>query len=189
LIELVRSMADQASITEARGEIAAVRASVESLTARIERQTAEDRDQRRLLGDQLAALAGSLDRLVTHLQGLSTLMAELLERLSTPARLSVEPPVPEASFLPGGEGVTVAFAGVPGFQSLMEIQKAFAGLPAVAGASVERYQEGDSRILLDLRAAVTASALVQAVRDSTGLNAAVDEARPETRRLKVKILP
>src|SRR5437870_2612280 len=170
LAALVRSMTDRGAIAEARGDIAAVRAALESLNLKIERQAAEDRDQRRLLGDQLANLAGALDRLVTHLEGLSTLMAEMLERLSSPPGTApLAPALLEPAFMPGGEGVTVAFAGVPGFQSLMDIQKAFTALPAVASASVERYQEGDSRVLVALQAPVTGSEFVKAIRDGAGL--------------------
>jgi hypothetical protein len=186
LIELYR-LANQASIGEARNEIAGVRASVESLAARMERQIAEDSDQRRRLGGQLAALAGSLDRLVAHLQALSTQMTELLVRLDTQARPATEPAAPEASFLPV-EGITVAFADV-GFQSLRDIEQAFSALPTVARAVITRYVENDQRVELDLRAPVTASDLVQAIRNSTGLDAAVDEARLERHRLEVKILP
>src|SRR5438270_13632052 len=85
LTALVRSVTDQRAIIEARADIAAVRAALDSLNLKVERQASEDRDQRRLLGDQLANLAGALDRLVTHLEGLSGLMAEMLGRLASPA--------------------------------------------------------------------------------------------------------
>ncbi len=193
--DLVRSLINLPALAETRGEVAAVRAAVEVLAERVDRQMSEDRDQRDLLGKQLSALAGSLERLVSHLQGLSTLMAELLERLAAPegrrapAAESAEPQVePEPMFLPGGEGVTVAFAGVPGFQGLMDIQKSLAALESVVGASVERYQEGDSRILLHLQSGVSAAQLLEAVRAGTGLNAVVEESRPETNRLKVRII-
>ena len=189
LTALVRSMTDHAAIAEAREDVAAVRAALDALNLKVERQAAEDRDQRRLLGDQLANLAGALDRLVTHLEGLSTLMAEMLERLSAPSGKPTVASTAEPAFIPGNEGVTVALAGVPGFQSLMDIQKALATLPGVTSASVERYQEGDSRILVALRGPVTSSELLTAIRDGAGLDASVDEARPETNRLKLKISP
>ena len=189
LTALVRSMTDHAAIAEAREDVAAVRAALDALNLKVERQAAEDRDQRRLLGDQLANLAGALDRLVTHLEGLSTLMAEMLERLSAPSGKPTAASMAEPAFVPGSEGVTVALAGVPGFQSLMDIQKALTTLSGVTSASVERYQEGDSRILVALRAPVTSSELVSAIRDGTGLAASVEEARPETNRLKLKISP
>jgi len=185
-------MTDHAAIAEAREDIAAVRTALDALNLKVDRQAAEDRDQRRLLGDQLANLAGALDRLVTHLEGLSTLMAEMLERLASPSGTSSIAPaaavaVGEPVFVPGGEGVTVALAGVPGFQSLMDIQKALTASISVASASVERYQEGDSRILVVLQGPVRASEIVRAIREGAGLNATIEEARPETNRLKLKI--
>ncbi len=188
LTALIRSITDHAAIAQAREDIAAVRTALDSLNLKVERQAVDDRDQRRLLGDQLANLAGALDRLVTHLEGLSTLMAEMLERLSSPPGTGpIAPVVVEPAFLPGGEGLTVVFTGVPGFQSLMDIQKAFTALPSVASASVERYQEGDSRILVALGAPVTGSELVKAIGEGAGLNASIEEARPETSRLRLKI--
>ncbi len=173
-------------LAEAKDELSAARASIQDLSTRLERQLEDDKDQRRLVGDQLAALATSLDRLVIHLQGLSQLMGDLLERLAeTPAPA----PAPEASFQPGGEGVSLALAAVPGFQALMDIQKALASMPQAAGASVERYQEGDSRILLHLKSPVTASeiaawvAQLNPVRDrrrrgQAGAIAAAPQGRP-----------
>jgi hypothetical protein len=173
-------------LAEARDELSAVRAAIQDLSTRLERQLEDDKDQRRLVGDQLAALATSLDRLVVHLQGLSQLMGDLLERLAeTPAPTTA----PEASFQPGGEGVSLALAAVPGFQALMDIQKALASMPQAAGASVERYQEGDSRILLHLKSPVTASEIAAWVRSSTQYATVVEEARPELSRLRLKVVP
>ena len=195
LATFIRAATDQGPIAEARADIAAVRGTLEALQEKVERQAAEEREQRQLLGDQIVSLARALDRLVTHLEGLSTLMADMLERLSAPrdgapsANLAAQAsrPASQPSFEPGGEGVTVALAGVPGFQALMDIQKAFTAMSAVSAASVERYQEGDSRILVALRAPVEASELVAAVRNGAGLDVAIEEARPETRRLKLKV--
>jgi hypothetical protein len=171
---------------EAAEELSAARTAIEALSSRLERQLDEDKEQRRLLGDQLGALAGSLDRLVTHLQGLSQLMGELLERLAEPSAPATSA---EAPFQPGGEGVSLALAAVPGFQALMDIQKALSSMPQVSGASVERYQEGDSRILLHLSAAVTASEIASWLRGSTQYATVVEEAKPELSRLRMKIVP
>ena len=183
--ELQRSVFESASHA-AGAELQAARAAIEEMGRRIEHQLDDDRDQRRLLGDQVGALAGSLERLVTHLQGLSQLMGDLLERLAEP---SIPAVAAEAAFQPGGEGLTVVLTGVPGFQGLMEIQKALAAMEQVAGASVERYQEGDSRMLLHLGQALTASQLTAWIRSSTQYAATVEESKPELSRLRLKITP
>jgi len=186
LAELTRNVAEQAGLTTARDEISAARAAIETTAQRIQGHLEEARERENLLGQQLGGLASSLDRLVAHLEGLSRLMGDLLERVSEPAAAPVAKPEP--AFPAGGEGTTLVLASVPGFQGLMEIQKALTAMEQVAGASVERYQEGDSRILLHLNAQVTASQIVEALRQATGHPAVVEESRPELLRLKIKIL-
>lgn len=169
-----------------RDELRQARAAVESLAARLERHMAEEREHRDVLAEQLSGLVSSLDRLVTQLQALSGVMAEVMENAAGERRV---PPAPsEPAFMPGGEGVSLALGGVPGFQALMELQKALARMPELEGASVERYQEGDSRLLLHLRAAVTASQVVDAIQTATGHNIAVEESRPELRSLRLRIV-
>jgi hypothetical protein len=184
--ELQQSLIDSAGTGGAQEELATARASIQELSARLERQLDEDKEQRRVLGDQLGALATSLDRLVSHLQGLSQLMGDLLERLAEPASL---PGSSETQFQPGGEGISLALAAVPGFQALMDIQKALASMPQVSGASVERYQEGDSRLLLHLATAVTATEIANWLRSATPYATVVEEAKPELSRLRMKIVP
>jgi len=173
-----------------REELARNRAGLEALSQRIDAQRAEDKEQRGVLAGQLTNLAGSLDRLVGHLDGLSHLMAELIERLATPP----EPPTPkqaepsEPVFRPGGEGVSLTVVAVPGFQVLMDIQKALMAMDQVSGASVERFQEGDSRLLLQLRAPVSAADIAGGLGHHTGHAFAVEESRPELMRLRLKIV-
>jgi hypothetical protein len=186
LSELTRGLAEQAGLQQARDEMIATRAAVEATAQRIETYLEEAREREHLLGQQLGGLATSLDRLVSHLEGLSRLMGDLLERVAEPAPAPVAKP--EAGFPAGGEGTTLVLASVPGFQGLMDIQKALTAMEQVAGASVERYQEGDSRILLHLNAQLTASQIVEALRQATGHAAVIEESRPELLRLKVKIL-
>lgn len=176
---------------EIRDELARNRATLEALTQRIDAQRAEDKEQRGALAGQLTNLAGSLDRLVGHLDGLSHLMAELIERLATPAEPATQiQPVESAEpvFRPGGEGVSLTVVSVPGFQVLMDIQKALLAVEQVSGASVERFQEGDSRLLLQLRAPISAGDIAGALGHHTGHAFAVEESRPELMRLRLKIV-
>lgn len=179
------SLLAASGIGAAGSELRAARLAIEQLSGRVQSQLDEDKEQRRVLGDQLATLAGSLERLVVHLQGLSQLMGDLLERLAEP---SPAPRPAESAFQPGGEGLSLALAGVPGFQALMDIQKALSALAEVAGASVERYQEGDSRILLHLSAPLTAGQVAAALRAATPYTAVVEESRPELSRLRMKLV-
>ena len=188
LNELQSATSNDADI---RDELARNRATLEALTQRIDLQRAEDKEQRGVLAGQLTNLAGSLDRLVGHLDGLSRLMAELIERLATPAEpaTQIQPPEPaEPVFRPGGEGVSLTVVAVPGFQALMDIQKALLTIEQVSGASVERFQEGDSRLLLQLRAAITAGDIAGALGHHPGHAFAVEESRPELMRLRLKIV-
>jgi hypothetical protein len=203
IAKLTEAASAAAGLEQLRAELAAVRASLEGGRARLEGELsqaryalqdtarrledelAEERRQRRALGEQLTTLAASLEQLVGNLQGLSRLMAELLERLSQPTA----PPRPEEQpFMPGGEGVSLILLSVPGFQGLMEIQTALTSLPQVAGASLERFQEGESRVLLHLRAPVTATELAGVLTRSTDYAAVVEEARPELFRLRIRLM-
>jgi hypothetical protein len=175
-----------------REELSATRKVLESLTEAFKNQLAEQQEQRALLVNQLGGLAGALDRLVTHLQGMSELMADLLSRVAVQQdqALSPEPePQPaEPAFLPGGEGLTLLLGNVPGFQALMDFQKALMALDEVEGASVERFQDGDSRLLLQLRSGLTGGDLAAALSRSTGHNIVVEEARPEIMHLRLKVV-
>ncbi len=194
---LVRALADlqQASAREQgesapQRELTASRQALEALVQRFEAQLTDEREQRRVAAGQLANLTTALDSLVGHLQGLSQLMADLLERLADQSRPPGPPEAPqEAPFLPGGEGVTLALLAVPGFQALMDIQKSLTAIEAVSSASVERFQEGESRILIQLRLPATAGELANAIHQGTGLAAVVEESRPELLRLRLNLLP
>jgi hypothetical protein len=187
LNELYQAAAAEAGVS--REDLAESRAALQALAQRLEQQLAEEKLQRAQLAGQLTNLAGSLDRLVNHLHGLSQLMAELLERLAAPADApGPAAAVSEPAFQPGGEGISLNLSAVPGFQALMDIQKALIALAQVAGASVERFQEGDSRILLHLRSPLTAADLANALTNATGHQLAVEESRPELMRLRLKIV-
>ena len=177
----------------AREELAATRRALLDLTSRLETHLADEKEQRVVLAGQLSTLAASLDRLVNHLQGISELIAELLGKLSLNEAAAAAPSTPpepaEPPFLPGGEGLSLILAAVPNFQALMDIQKAISALEQVAGASVERFQEGDSRILVHLEASLTGTQIADTLRRATGHNLVVEESRPELSRLRLKVVP
>lgn len=189
LNELYQAAAADAGVS--RQELAESRAAIQELAQRLESQLAQEKEQRAQLAGQLTNLAGSLDRLVNHLHGLSQLMAELLERLASPASPLAEPPpaaVAEPIFQPGGEGIALSLSSVPGFQALMDFQKALIAMEQVGSASVERFQEGDSRIQLQLNAPLTAETIATTLTSVTGHACVVEESRPELMRLRLKVV-
>ena len=189
LNELYQAAAADAGVSH--DELARSRAALEELAQRLESQLAQEKEQRAQLAGQLTNLAGSLDRLVSHLHGLSQLMAELLERLAASGGPlpSLQPPAaPEPTFQPGGEGVSLSLSAVPGFQALMDFQKALNAMEQVSSASVERFQEGDSRIQLQLNAPLTADAIASTLTNTTGHACVVEEARPELMRLRLRVV-
>jgi chromosome segregation ATPase len=172
-------------------ELARNRFAVESLRQQMDQRLAEERQQRAVLSEQITSLAGSLDRLVTHLEGISLLMSDLAGLLpagSAPRPASPVPNTSEPPFRPGGEGISLGIGEVPGFQALMDIQKALMAMEQVAGASVERFQERESRIQLHLRVPVTGLQLASALGGATGYAFAVEESRPEVMSLRLKIV-
>jgi hypothetical protein len=184
LIEL-----QQAAGTDSDGlreELAASRAALQQLVQRLDQEMAVEKEQRLAIAGQLTNLATSLDRLVSHLQGLSDLMSDMMKRFTEPAPAASTTSQP--SFPAGGEGVSLTLASVPGFQALMDIQKALMAMDQVSGASVERFQEGESRILLHLRTPATADDLAGSLRKSTGHTIVVEESRPELLRLRLKVV-
>jgi hypothetical protein len=183
---------DDARNAPVRDEIARNSAVLEQLADRIESSLAEDREQRHVMAGQLSQLAGSLDSLVNHLQGLSHLMADILERLAEPIAAPEEtaPEAPsEPTFSPGGEGVTLTIANVPNFAALPEIQRALLSVGQVSSASVERFSEDEARLVLQLTAPMTSSEFTDALHHATTHRFVIEEARPELLRLKLKIVP
>ena len=97
-------------------------------------------------------------------------------------------PEMEAAFAPGGEGIDVTIAAVPGFQGLMELQRALVRLPQVQSAAVRRYQDDEASIQLTLTQAMTPSAIAEGVSASTGRGIVVDEARADALRLRLRFI-
>ncbi|HLF08514.1 MAG TPA: hypothetical protein VI789_04105 [Dehalococcoidia bacterium] len=191
LVQALREL-QRDSDSSARRELVETRLALQQLAQRVEQHLAQEQQQRSVLASQLTGLASALDRLVSHLGNLSQLMVEVLQRLAEPAPApapSATAQPAEPSFPAGGEGVSLTLAGVPGFQALMDMQKALMGLDQVASASVERFQEGDSRMLLLLSAPATANDIASGIHRVTGHTIVVEESRPELQRLRLKIVP
>jgi hypothetical protein len=139
-----------------------------------------------------------LTRLVEHTEAMAARMGDLAEAVATLAEARVAQPAAEAarphlpelesSFASGGEGIDVTIAAVPGFQGLMELQRALVRLPQVQSAAVRRYQDDEAAIQLVLSQSMTAGAIAEGVTAGTGKRIFVDEARPDALRLRLRFL-
>ena len=99
----------------------------------------------------------------------------------------VEQEPPEPQFAAGGDGIQLLISAVPGFQGLMEVQRALTHMPAVEGASVERYLDGEARIILLLREPLTARRIADGLAEYIGEPLTIEEARPEALRLHLRV--
>jgi hypothetical protein len=152
---------------------------------------AEDRmdHDRRFLTEQVASLTRSVERLERRLEDLPTSLAPATapgQAPPLPVETAPTPEETEPAFMPSSEGLTLVISSVPGFQGLMEAQRALTRMPAIEGASVERYFDGEARVVLTLSQPVTASRLVETLSQATGQQAEVEESRPEANRLRVR---
>ena len=142
--------------------------------------------------DILAQLVAHTEQLATRMSELSVAVAALSDARPAPAPALGAPkpqlPEMEPSFAPGGEGVDVTISAVPGFQGLMEVQRALVRLPQVQSAAVRRYQDDEAAIQLVLSQPMTASAIAEGVSAATGRQLIVDDARPEALRLRLRFL-
>jgi hypothetical protein len=141
--------------------------------------------------DILAQLVAHTEQLATRMSELSVAVAALSEsHPAAPPPPAHRPQLPEMepSFAPGGEGVDVTIAAVPGFQGLMEVQRALVRLPQVQSAAVRRYQDDEAAIQLVLSQPMTASAIAEGVSAATGQQLVVDDSRPESLRLRLRFL-
>lgn len=148
-------------------------------------------EQRSLLADEVISLGRSVRRLEESLDDLARLMRESRGPAVFEARAGRRSPAAEEAkdaFPVGGEGIQVVVSAVPGFQELMELQRALMRLSPVERASVERYFDGEARVVLLLREPLTASDVVDAIREATGHQLSVEEARPEALRLHLRFL-
>lgn len=154
-------------------------------------ERAQDRmdEERRFLNEQVGSLSRANDRLERRLEELVASLAELRSEVQPPVRaVEAAPPMEEREpeFMPGEAPLTLIISSVPGFQGLMEAQRALMRLPSIEGASVERYFDGEARIVLTLKEPVSAGQLVETLSQATGQQAEVEESRPEALRLRVR---
>lgn len=139
------------------------------------------------LSDETSRITLLADRLESRLVGLARSLrqaAPVLEPAPGP-----EPEVPqEPQFQPGDQAIGVIVNAVPGFQELMDMQRGLSNLTAVEGASVSSYRNGEASLELALNAPVTAREIVDRLGESTSRQLLIEEARPETQRLRLRFI-
>lgn len=159
-------------------------------------------EEGRRLSEQVQALTEAIQRLERRLDDLPKLAVpggpQEVPPLKAPSEVALpEAPVAEAppeeeeepaepQFAAGGEGIQLLVSAVPGFQGLMEVQRALTHMPAVEGASVERYLDGEARISLLLREPLTARRIADGLAEYIGERLTIEEARPEALRLHLR---
>jgi hypothetical protein len=144
-------------------------------------------------GDVIARLVSFTEQLGERMTELTAAVARLAEAGAAPAAPSAAEERPRAPhveqpYASGGEGVDVTIAAVPGFQGLMELQRALVRLPQVQSAAVRRYQDDEAAIQLVLAQPMTATSIADGVTRSTGHRIFVEDARADLLRLRLRFV-
>jgi len=144
------------------------------------------------LDDVLTRLDSEAHRLATTSARLSDVAARLEDRLRdgrAPAAGEPEAAAPaaEPTFVPNGT-IAVVLAAVPGFQGLMDVQRALSALPQAEGATVLAFKDGEASLEVRLRSPMTARQLVEALSHATGHSLLIEEVRPEASKLRLRFV-
>lgn len=139
-------------------------------------------------GAVLTKLVEYTEQLGGRVNELTDAVAALSEQAAQRSGAKPQLPEMEHTFAAGGEGIDVTISAVPGFQGLMDLQRALVRMPQVQSAAVRRYQDDEASIQLVLVEPLTASAIVEGLSESTGQRLVTDEARPDALRLRMRFL-
>ncbi len=137
------------------------------------------------LSDEASRLAVISDRLEATLDQVTGSFAQARAG-AAPVPGPVALPPEEPQFLPDDNAMQIGLAAVPGFQGLMDAQRALSGLPATESASVVAYKDGEASLEVMLREPVGALDIVEGLREATGHGLLIEEARPDARRLRLR---
>ena len=141
------------------------------------------------LSNESSALALMADRLQMRLEQLQRALNGDYHEAPRERVVAQEPPVPtEPQFRPSDQGINVVISNVPGFQGLMDVQRALESLPEVEKASVLNFRNDEASLQLVLRSPTTARQLVDALARATGAELLIEESRPEAQRLRLRFV-
>ena len=76
--------------------------------------------------------------------------------------------------------------GVPDFQALMEMQRAFGALLEAENATVAEYQDGQASFELKLCRPTTPAKVIQGLHQITGHSLLIEEARPQDSSMRLR---
>lgn len=172
-------------------------------------------DLKRTINEMFERMEGTLDRLTTQAERLSDGASDLAETsgrvegrmneitralrealnphpaapvTAEPAPVTPPPPPPEPQFQPGSSPMSVVLAAVPGFQGLMDVQRALNGLSQTEGASVVAYKNGEASLEVILNAPIAAREIVEGLGDATGEQLLIEESRPDAGKLRLRFV-
>jgi hypothetical protein len=141
------------------------------------------------LSNESSALALMADKLQMRLEQLHRALNGDYHEAPRERAVAPEPPVPtEPQFRPSDQGINVVIGNVPGFQGLMDVQRALESLPEVEKASVLNFRNDEASLQLVLRNPITARQLVDALAQATGAELLIEESRPEAQRLRLRFV-
>ena len=166
-------------------ELAGLKAEIRGVLERLDEALHHVTAEASRLSQEAANLALVSGRLEQHL-------GDLTQGLGGEARAersAVEPATAgEPRFEPDSGALSIVLAGVPGFQGLMDAQRALSSLPSALGASVVAFRNGEASLELHLQSSVSARDIVESVRSSTGHELLIEEARPDAARLRLRFV-
>ena len=134
----------------------------------------------------LALVAGRVEAVLSDLTRTLGRAARLEEAQAVSEPESSVPAEPQ--FQPGDQAVGVVLVALPGFQGLMDAQRALSNLQEAEGASVVAYKNGEASLEMVLREPVTASRVVEALSESANQPLLIEESRPEALRLRLRFV-
>ena len=142
------------------------------------------------LGSEAARMsegAAQLSTVAFRLQESLSSVSDVLERGQEIEQAHARDATPEEPrFAANGGPVDVVLTGVPGFQGLMDAQRALAAMASAEAASVVGYRNGEATLEVLLRDPVTAQEIVDALGAQTGHTLVVEDAQPAELKLRLR---
>lgn len=194
-LELRAQAAPEPGSVAAPGELDGAKESLEHVVRRLDATLEQLSSEAERLSDSasdLAIVAGRLEvrmnDVVRSLSGRPAPEAPQPAASQAPPEAQAPPAPREPQFGAGEDAVGIVLAAVPGFQGLMDAQRALSGLPEADSASVVAYKNGEAAMQLVLHQPVSARRIVEGLRDSTGHQLVIEESRPEALRLRLRFV-